>query len=111
MIPTISALAGRLAELHASVRIVESDTHRLGPNPSFASRLAALTRAVEQVEQQIINSEPQNEWENTVLWLLKFHRQGLAYDGYALPGGLRVEDFCGGAYTERPAHPQLSLSF
>lgn len=108
---TISALAGRLAELHANVRIVESDALRFGDNPMFVSRLAALSRAVKQVEQQILDGSPEDSREAAIYMLVQARALGLSFDGSALPRDFRREDFCGGAYTERATHPQLSLSF
>lgn len=105
----ISALGRRLAELHGNVRQLEADIKRFGDNPHFASRLSALLRAVAQVESQIASVMPTGEDEYAVRLVIDAKLAGRSVDTEALPGGFDLERWCGGAYTERREHPQMSL--
>ena len=108
---TISALAGRLAELHATARQVESDTIRFGDNPVFSDRRAGLSRAVEEVERQIAACDPVDAREAAIYSLILAKLAKTPPYEEDVPAGFDAANFCGGAYTERPTHPQLSLSF
>lgn len=107
----ISSLGRRLAELHENIRQLEADILRFGDNPHFASRLAALERAVTQVERQIVRGTPTSAQEAAMSKIVLAKSLGQPVDSESLPGGFDLTRWCGGAYTERRQPPQMSLKF
>ena len=107
---TISALAGRLSDLHFARQMIEKDRKRYSADVPLADRAAALDREIKGVERQISLLIPSNPYEVDVARLVNARIFGAPAS--ITPNDNTVADlstFCGGHYQTAAAVSQFVL--
>lgn len=109
---TITALAGRLSDLHFARQMIDRDRHRFAADVPTAERIVGLGKAIAGVERQIAELPPTTPYEADVARLI--HARLLGVSAPLAPNDNAVADlttFCGGHYQTAAVVAQTAFAF